>query len=1106
MMRFGGPHRKTALLSVSLSVVCSPAFADCQDVLQEARDFASTISIHVESAPHPRVGEPIKISWRFGGSKRPHFPTYFVIITPVEVRFVGNGFLALAAQAKGPHGLGYAKDKSRAIAPLHREIDAVSGEIGVTLYRNGPQVISWAVVTAGACGEHSFDPADQMIDVSAGAPEIVVQDRFAVERPSRRIRSPLGTHEIRIFKDRYEVHDLITGAKILDRAGTDPNFSPTGRFVAARGESGIVDLASGRKIETQGIGQDFVAWAREDSYAIIGAVGWESLTIFNTLTDGRPPLLVGSRCGTCRALRDLTVILDVDDGYALGISDQWRLLDLVTGEIAPKNAEKYDKLKLNGPDSEEADKLFEAGNEEWVDSTKALRLIQGSYDPNLTELPDGWKLGQPLMLSHVTIGANKDEPKLQAESLVRHALISSSGAGRTERSSGDLRGHQQTSRGFEVNGAVVVPNTLIGLSNDTIANVAFDRLKDAGIPTRSLSALEKVLEVPKLVSQREAGLGKKVTDIISQIQRRISDNGKPVWDSTPEFNCGSIDDVTPSVVLSDLFGIWHWHQPSGDGWLLYTSCRDGTTHLRIGQLVLMREGTRNPAVNLGPALDFKDGQEQGDRWALGEGIRVFLVSDELLAIEFGGKVFLITIGIGTKLGSQISLVDSDILAELRLTADERHLVQVNGDGRVVFYRISDGIVVLNGVYINGEIVLASGEGFYDSTFDGSQDVQVRFPGIVCLHYFNQFDAVLRRPGLGLAILGGQAVQPASSPIVAPPISELTLEPAVANGHRIANVVASGEQELSFIQLYIDGRLSETRPVSGRRESVKFDISDPGGGRWVAAVAVDKRGLVSLPSAKKVPGAPRLRGIMRAVVIGVDSYADSRLHALKFASSDATRFEQVLRPSKGRSVRDVVVNKLINAEVTPQSILSTVAKAAIETGFEDTLVIFYAGHGVNGGAVAQPNVGFALTTPISQIDHLGTTAVSWGSLATAIAESRGTVIVVLDACHAGAAEDNALATNDDVVKTLTGKGRPIVVLAATKGRELSYEDPNAARGGVFTAAIVKAISEARENSKSSGLVDLSTLYAAVKVRVSKAEKGRQTPWLVRDALVGDMTLF
>jgi hypothetical protein len=82
-----------------------------------------------------------------------------------------------------------------------------------------------------------------------------------------------------------------------------------------------------------------------------------------------------------------------------------------------------------------------------------------------------------------------------------------------------------------------------------------------------------------------------------------------------------------------------------------------------------------------------------------------------------------------------------------------------------------------------------------------------------------------------------------------------------------------------------------------------------------------------------------------------------------------------------------------------------------------------------------------------------------------------------------------------------------VLAASEGRQLSQETFNAG-GGLFTNAIVAAISGERlkYDRDRSGLNDLGELYSGVKAQVVAETNGEQTPWLARNGLVGEMSLF
>ncbi len=81
-----------------------------------------------------------------------------MISAPADVRFAGEGFMALTAGAKAPWGLGYERQGARAFVPLHLAVNASgcdeAGEISVLPLRIGEQTISWAGITAGVCGEH----------------------------------------------------------------------------------------------------------------------------------------------------------------------------------------------------------------------------------------------------------------------------------------------------------------------------------------------------------------------------------------------------------------------------------------------------------------------------------------------------------------------------------------------------------------------------------------------------------------------------------------------------------------------------------------------------------------------------------------------------------------------------------------------------------------------------------------------------------------------------------------------------------------------------------------------------------------------------------------
>ena len=167
------------------------------------------------------------------------------------------------------------------------------------------------------------------------------------------------------------------------------------------------------------------------------------------------------------------------------------------------------------------------------------------------------------------------------------------------------------------------------------------------------------------------------------------------------------------------------------------------------------------------------------------------------------------------------------------------------------------------------------------------------------------------------------------------------------------------------------------------------------------------------------------------------------------------------------------------------------------------MFFFAGHGLRG-----KDGKYYMATYDTRADDVEATALRWDDLAIVLAKAKGRLIVLLDACHSGAAGTGLFASNDDAVKGLrhsipTG----LVVISASKGRELSGESP-AAGGGYFTTELVRVLGEGRTgaDTNSNGALEISELFRAVKLGVFQQRQGQQTPWLARNEMIGDFSLF
>jgi hypothetical protein len=150
----------------------------------------------------------------------------------------------------------------------------------------------------------------------------------------------------------------------------------------------------------------------------------------------------------------------------------------------------------------------------------------------------------------------------------------------------------------------------------------------------------------------------------------------------------------------------------------------------------------------------------------------------------------------------------------------------------------------------------------------------------------------------------------------------------------------------------------------------------------------------------------------------------------------------------------------------------------------------------------------LALSATRLDRVEATSLGFDAISARLRESKARVVVLLDVCHAGVVDRAAAGTNDAAVSQLvTNSGASMVVLSASKGRQYSEETPKAA-GGLFSSAFERTLTTDRtaNDVDRNGAISISELYRGLKSSVVRASEGRQTPWLSRNRIVGDLDLF
>ena len=446
---------------------------------------------------------------------------------------------------------------------------------------------------------------------------------------------------------------------------------------------------------------------------------------------------------------------------------------------------------------------------------------------------------------------------------------------------------------------------------------------------------------------------------------------------------------------------------------------------------------------------------------------------------------------------------ADLMEEVTLSRDGRYVVQLNSDGQFFIHEIEIGRLNLMGRAVDDEIIAYTPEGYYLSSYEGAHFVQLRFPGLRGLFPFQQFKSVLERPDLIKKRIeegGGVLAAPELSP---PPSLTVSRSGGGADGslHKL-DVSVRSSTGLKALSLYADAHRIKDVPLSGGEAKFSVDLPELHNARWLTLQARDAAGLVSVPQSVRLSTGKATSSALHAVIVGVDSYADPTL-TLKFAEGDARRLGDALQSIAGGYYQRTSVDLRLGNKATRAQILDSLERAVAAASAQDTIVFSFAGHGL------ADNSGRYFLTP-SDFDRqtIGESGLAWADIASVLQKAKARVMVILDACHSGLSGAEQAGTNDDAAAALLGAARaPMLVLAASKGRQLSYENPSWG-GGLFTYALVEALSTSRKqyDADKDGAIAVSELYRAVKSIMYANAKGQQTPWLARQDLIGDFALF
>lgn len=1018
-----------------------------------------------------RAGETISVNWS-GNTLKRRIPAYLMVATDAPVRFKGSGFYALTPKAIGPFGMEAFQEKTRAIVPLFGKGAKRTGEIRIEPVLAGRIDLETSVVGyLRKCGTELFESSviASIRAKPASRPVIDLDDSLESASPEKYLISSDNSRLLDVRDDgTWRLLSTKGRQVIAERVGTLPRFSVTGRFVVAETEKGaeILDALDG-KVILEDMSYS-ISWQNQDSFALFDGGRWGAFDGRNMLVPQQNYQAGGG--SHAASGRDTPTRFDQENAIQVAFSSEFLSIRRL--------GDPEERTDLSG--LEEASARREMAN-----------AIQ-TYANTVAQLPTNWEFvgGERAVHMPFTTPDGKESPgegafrttfmktyvqpdEIAVQQLASLKLVAD-------------QGNLETSLARSLSPGITDTQST-DLAN-TIALLGMDALEPTGADDeRSANADQYISHDRPYKPQQE--LGREVSPLI------ISENPKAkslLVEPDEYWGCDgpAFDEARKYVVKGKPLWLTQLVCTGGNGLFYNSVLQVFHPELKDGAMV---PDLNDPENDIGTScfgdLSYCPVQSSlfDDRYL------VIWSADSRAVAIFDTTNLKVTF-------KKFQLPRGDVLSEMRLSEDLRHLIQTNTDGTFFVHRIADGETVLEGRVVDDEVVVWTPDLRFDATAEGAHFVNLRFPGQIGQYTFQQFDSRLRVPGLMKQVLSGD-YEPMPVEIGVPPQLSGSV---VSAGERITGTVTPESLgDLRSVRVYQDGVLSDEVLALENGVVIEIDVARLPGARWVSLVAVDEEGLVSLPVGRDLGPETQKLAKVRLLAVGVDEYDDEEIFDLNFAKSDASRLLESVSRLSGKSVELVSSKLLSDSDASPQAVLAAAEELVASSRPGEQLVFFFAGHGTPG-----EDGRYYLATSNTDLSDISGTALAWDKLSAVLRKSEARMTVFIDSCHSGSAGTDFFASNNDAVSGIL-KDLPsgLTVFAASKGREESLEDP-AVGGGYFTAAVADVIAGNRGeyDLNQNGVIEVSELYVGVKRQVTGQTAGRQTPWLARNQMVGDFALF
>ena len=1065
--------------------VAGPCDVESAVMQQMAADFE--IALPHEAALN--VGTGAKVEWSGNGLEE-RVPLWLVVAADKPVRFKGKGFFALGPEAANPFGLDTGAGRHRALVALYSRGAGLAGDFVIEPLAAGKVALEASLVgyLRGCEEEIVLHKQAATLNAVPGAARLVLNNDTGRQAYDHQITVEKWGRRILFNNTRLLVLNDSDGSEVVERAGSKLSLSPTHRFAAVNhdGKLEIIDLIDGETVARLSNGQLY--WANGDSFLVTTDAPWGSLSIHSTFWDGLrlDDQVTGPSC--CPATPEATRISIDLENAAIAVWDNlgWYIgaLQNPAYSIGENTGSGY------ASDQTGHDAIYH----------HALNSI-GSVSP--VSLARHWVASGPLTETanwgDLYEGEAYDPERERADEEIAQLRLERVG----------LSAHRLENRFDQMATSSPTPDAVTNLLGRIGIDLAVHEDGEAIIDRLiRLNRFETGISVEDRSQRADEAMGSLRQEALShgwQLEwTKPHGNMLDECDHIVVGQSGDHDNLPGNYAPKDVVEVNRINLADGNVWLARSDCQAGATFGSLrgvsglyiydfgrpysGSVEQIEAATNSYLVN-NRRLSFFESPLRVK--AAGPYLLVYAPENGMIAVYDRDKRMFVWTGEG--------LADGDLLQDAFLSADLRHAVQINSDGGLHVYRVADGKHLLGGRIVDDELAIWLDDFRFDATAEAATLVDLRFAGKPGQYSLDRFGPAQRVSGLAALVLAGQDVPSADEAGIPPDISGTV---RLRDDGRIDIAIEHATEGVTGIAVFQDGVLTGNHDFSGTTATATLSVERMKGARWLAAVASDGMGLVSLPLIHDL-GEPAIKtAINRALVVGINTYDDPAIPSLNFALRDGGRFAETLASLPDGAASFDAIDYLKDTAATPEAILAGIEKLLAGLAKGDHAVLFFAGHGFRSS-----DGEFHFGTSSTNLADIDTTALAFSRISALLEGTEARITIVLDACHAGATNNSAFATNDDVVIDLARLKSNITILAASKGREFSQESAELG-GGVFTHALAQVLAQDRalHDTNGNGRIEASELYLGVKLLVVSQRQGLQTPWMVRSRMVGDYALF